>query len=91
MSSLIAADQRLFNIGPEHYAKRENPDGKVEKVLVGPYTLEQRDAYFDIMASLYLTRHPKAERKVARTSAFNKWRMVVFATLQAQARHNEKS
>lgn len=76
MSNYKKADHRLVQPRPEHYKKRDDVD-----VLCGPYSLEQRDAFFDVQISLYLTRHPERARKDAKQAAFMKWRNLVFATI----------
>lgn len=81
MSNSKQADHRLVQPRPEHYAQRTREDGSIEDVLVGPYTLEQRNRYFKIMISLYMTRHPDAKHMQAKRMTLVKWRNLVFATI----------
>lgn len=76
------ASKRWVQPRPEHYADRTRADGTVEKVLVGIYSLEQRDKYFEAMISLHKTRHPKATQGIANKATFQRWRNMIFATLK---------
>lgn len=81
MSNYKKADHRLVQPRPEHYKKRTGPDGEENDVLCGPYSLEQRDKFFDVHISMYMTRHPNAKRAQAKQVTFSKWRNLVFATI----------
>lgn len=81
MSNYKKADHRLVQPRPEHYADRLREDGKLESVLVGPYSLKQRNAFFRVQVSLYMTRHQGAKPADAKRAAFTKWRNLVFATI----------
>lgn len=81
MSTNKKADHRLVQPRPEHYKQRVREDGETEDVLVGPYSLEQRNRYFRTMISLYMTRHPDRKHSQAKQAAFHKWRNLVFATI----------
>lgn len=80
MSSHKQADHRLVQPKPEHYVTNE----KGEPILVGIYTNAQRNRYMQIQTSLYMTRHPNATQQKARRASFQKWRNMVFATLDEQ-------
>lgn len=77
----VKADHRLVQPRPEHYTERIREDDEKEMVLVGPYNLKQRDAYFRAMSSLYLTRHQDAKPDKVRRAIFQKWRNLVFSTI----------
>lgn len=81
MGTYKKASRRLVQPRPEHYKDRLNQDGKTESLLCGPYSLEQRDAWFELQISLHQTRHPNGPRSQARRAAMMKWRMLVFATI----------
>ena len=81
MSRTVKADHRLVQPRPEHYVERVREDGEVEKVLVGTYTLQQRNKYCKVMTSLYMTRHPDSTWDNARRKVFGQWRNLVFATI----------
>lgn len=86
MSTVKKADHREVQPSAKHYIPRVRPDGKTDNVLVGPYTLDQRDRFFDLQIDLIKTRNPEVTEAQARTLAFQKWRNLVFATLDAQWR-----
>lgn len=81
MSRTIKADHRLVQPRPEHYVERVRADGAVDKVLVGPYDIKQREKYLKAITSLHMTRHPDHTWEQARRKSFSKWRNLVFATL----------
>lgn len=76
MATVKKADHRLVQPREEHYKELDGV-----KYLLGPYSIDQRAAYFESQMSLYLTRHPQRKRSEAKRSAFNKWRTLVFATI----------
>lgn len=81
MGGTKKADHRLVQPRPEHYTQRQREDGEIEDVLVGIYSLEQRNHFFKTHISLYLTRHPDAKHYKAKKAAFQRWRNLVFATI----------
>lgn len=81
MSDYVKADHHLIQPRPKDYIERAREDGTLEKVLVGPYSLEQRNKFMKIMISLYMTRHPNQKYARAKQASFHKWRNLVFATL----------
>lgn len=81
MSTAKKASRRLVQPRPEHYTQRTREDGEVEDVLVGPYSLAQRNKFFNVHISLYMTRHKDAKIAKARTAAFQRWRNLVFSTI----------
>lgn len=82
MGSSIKADHRLVQPQAKHYVQRTRGDGEVEDVLVGPYSIEQRNRYFKTMISLYMTRHPDAPHFKAKQATFVKWRNLIFSTIR---------
>lgn len=78
------ADHRLVQPKPEDYIERKREDGEIDKLLMGPYTLRQRNQYYKAHISLYMTRHPDSTQKQATRAVFNKWRTMVLATLEYQ-------
>ncbi len=81
MATTKKADHRLVQPRPEHYKTRVREDGIEEQVLCGPYSLAQRNKYFSVMIGLYMTRHPRASHKQAKSAVFTRWRNLVFATI----------
>ena len=81
MSTSKKASRRLVQPRPEHYKQYVREDGETENILCGPYSLEQRQAWFDVQISLARTRNPEVKYSRAKASAFQKWRNIVFATI----------
>lgn len=85
MSRAVKADHRLVQPTDDDYVERTRADGQTERLLVGPYTLKQRQKYLDAVTSLHLTRHPDQKWEQARRKSFTKWRNLVFATIADRA------
>lgn len=81
MSTSKKASRRLVQPRPEHYKQRVREDGKTEDVLCGPYSIAQRDKWFEVQISLALTRNPNLTNERARRATFQKWRNLVFSTI----------
>lgn len=81
MGTYKKASRRLVNPEPQDYKQRDGRD-----ILVGPYSLEQRDDYFKVMMSLHSTRHPELKRSQVKQAVFQKWRMMVIAHIQDRAK-----
>lgn len=79
MGTTKKADHRLVQPREEHYKEYDGV-----KYLLGIYTLDQRARFMENQMELYLTRHPERTRKQAKSAAFHKWRIMVFATLDEQ-------
>ena len=86
MGNYRKASRRLVNPEAQDYKERVNADGKTERVLCGPYSLEQRDAYFKVMMDLHSTRHPELKHGKVKQAVFQKWRMMVIAHIQDRAK-----
>lgn len=52
-----------------------------KRVLLGPYTIEQRSRFFRNQMELYLVRHPNKTREQAARMAMVKWRCLVASTV----------
>ena len=77
------ASRRLVQPTDKDYAPNENGD----KLFLGPYSQSQRNRYMKIQISLYMTRRPDGSTKRAESNAFQKWRHLVLATIEATPDH----